>query len=112
MPPTGLPTDQECSTTALPQSTMPSSLSVLSVETGRSRTPGELDGERMDTSDLPQDQPAVSANIPVLFPHDRPKSSFINQIIIKNIFSLIFNLSRVGLKNEKIVRRGKELVDE
>lgn len=36
----------------LPESTTLSSWSVLSVEPGKSRTHGELDGERLDTSDL------------------------------------------------------------
>ena len=69
---TGAHIDQEPSATADPASTMPSFSSELSVETGRSRTPGEHHGERVDTSDLPTlDQaPVESAPLPVSFPSD------------------------------------------
>mgnify|MGYP003456454383 FL=1 len=52
MPPTGAHTDQDSSATVLPESTTLSSWSVLSVETGKSKIHGELDGERLDISDL------------------------------------------------------------
>ena len=53
MPPTGAHTDQDSSATVLPESTTLSSWSVLSVEPGKLKIHGELDGERLDISDLP-----------------------------------------------------------
>ena len=49
---TGVHTEVEHSATAEAASTMPSFWSVLSEETGRSRTLGEQAGVRVDTSDL------------------------------------------------------------
>lgn len=63
MLPTGVPTDQVSSITALPALTMQSFLSELALmDHGRSRTPGEPDGERLDTLDLPKETLVVSAN--------------------------------------------------
>lgn len=49
---TGVPTDLVSSAAVEPQSTTLSCWSVSSVVPGKSRTPGELDGERQVTSDL------------------------------------------------------------
>ena len=72
MPPTGAATDPDPSATAPPESTTPSSWSVLWVETGRSRTPGEPAGESLDSSDWPTADLTlvVCAPMPVSCPHD------------------------------------------
>ena len=61
MLPTGAPTELVSSIAAEPLSTTPSCWSVSSVDPGKSRTLGELDGERLDTSDLLEVTLAVSA---------------------------------------------------
>jgi hypothetical protein len=61
MPLTGALTDQEFSTTVNQALTTLSFWSVLLVEPGKSRTPGELDGESQDTLDLPVETHAVFA---------------------------------------------------
>jgi hypothetical protein len=69
MLPTGLPTDPEFSPTVDHPLTTPSSWSELMLaEPGRSRTPGEPDGERVDSSDSQLETPVVSAPILVLLP--------------------------------------------
>ena len=52
-PLSGAATDPESSTPVEPASTMQFFWSELLVETGKSRTLGEQDGEKQDTSDLP-----------------------------------------------------------
>jgi hypothetical protein len=54
---TGLLTEVEYSPTVLPALTTLSFWSVLSEDHGRSRTPGELDGESLDLLDLEEETP-------------------------------------------------------
>ena len=63
MLPTGHPTNQVFSITAKLPSTTVSSQSVLVINIGKSRTLGELHGEKVDSSDLPQETLAVSATL-------------------------------------------------
>ena len=61
MLPTGVLTSLESSITARPALTTQYCWLVSSVDPGKSRTLGELDGERLDTSDLLEETLAVSA---------------------------------------------------
>ena len=70
MPPTGLLIDLECSATVLEILIKLSFLWVLLVETGRPRTAGALDGERLATSDLVLATHAESATTRVWFQID------------------------------------------
>lgn len=95
MPPTGAHTDQESSATAVQESTTPSSSSESSVETGRSRTHGELHGERQDSLDSILETLAVSAHMPVLFPTDHHHHLNITLHYFKSIFAECLNTLRI-----------------
>ena len=70
MLPTGHPTEVEFSITArLPLTTVSYSSESL-INTGGSRTHGEPHGERTDSSDLPEEIPAVSVTLPHIPPND------------------------------------------
>ena len=86
MPPTGANIHQEFSAIAQPALTMPSYSSESLIITGKSRTHGEPDGEKEDTSDSPEEsQPVESAAMPEPNPTD-PKS--------KPVISKQINLSK------------------
>ena len=71
MPSIGALINQESSLTVEAALTMPSFLLVLLVETGRSRTLGELDGEKVDSSDWVLETLVEFAHMQVLSLNDR-----------------------------------------
>jgi hypothetical protein len=70
MLPTGQDTAQESSTTAPPDLTTVSPWSECQINTGGSRTLGELHGEKKDSSESPEETPAVSATWPLIQAND------------------------------------------
>ena len=70
MPPTGVLTEEESFPTAIPMLTMVSCWLVQLMNTGKSRTLGELTGEKLDSLELPEETPALSANILPIPPFD------------------------------------------
>lgn len=64
MPPTGLHTKQESSTTVQPDLTTESFWSESQINTGKSRTHGDQDGDKADSSISLEETPVVSATSP------------------------------------------------
>jgi hypothetical protein len=64
------------------------------INTGKSRTPGELHGESLDLSDLPEETPAVCATLPHTPPNDLARKIIILKHQSLTIISLIHQLPK------------------
>ena len=100
MPPTGPNTQAESSATVPPDSTMVSLWSELAKAAGGSRTPGQLVGEKKDSSDSPPETPAVFATLPHIPTNDLSKPSQHRHFMI---------FLSVGLSNKNIANRSKHI---
>ena len=98
MLPTGVPTGLVSSITVEPQSIMPSCWSVLSVVPGKSRTLGELDGEKQASSDLLEVILAVSALTLVSILIDSPYRISQHYSLIFKTVCFLFVLRKETLK--------------
>ncbi len=97
MPPTGQDIHQESSTTVQPDLTTVSFWSVPVINIGELKTHGELLGEKVDSSDLPEETPAVSATLLHIQTND------LNIELISNFYCFFPNLSQIDFLFDRLI---------